>query len=250
MQYLKLLLVFVAIAVTTLHCTKYKKEGYVPKPGIVLTFDDNRIDNWSKYLNLLDSLGLKATFYVSGYQKLNATQKQKLKKIQARGHEIAYHTRTHPNMSTYMQKYKKTLQQMIDEEIVKGLTEMQNDGFNPTSFAFPFGAHNGLVDNALKPYFKSIRALNGSKDYAKSLTATDKNYILYGFGLDKSSNHTDDVLQKLLEYAKSNNNCAVLVAHDINTPVTLSVTKARLIAIGTLVKQLGLISYTAAQISN
>jgi peptidoglycan-N-acetylglucosamine deacetylase len=177
-------LVMLMVCLTTISCKKYKKQGKLSIPGIALTFDDDRVDNWYSYLNLLDSLQLKATFYISGYHKLSIVQKQKLRQIQSRGHEIAFHTRNHHNMNEYTKKYKKTQQQMIQEEIVKGLEEMNKDGFYPKTFAFPFGAHNPVIDDLLRKYFKSIRALNGSKDYSKSLTKDDNNYLLYGFGLD------------------------------------------------------------------
>jgi peptidoglycan-N-acetylglucosamine deacetylase len=244
-----LCLLVLIVCFSSIQCKKYGKKGYVDMPGIALTFDDDRVDNWYTYIDLLDSLQLKATFYISSYAKMTPLQKQKLHALQNRGHEIAYHTRTHANLNEYMKKYKKSQQQMMQEEIVKGLAEMNKDGFYPKNFAYPFGAHNPMLDEALHKYFKSVRALNGSTDYSKSLTAGKNNYKLYGFGLDQSSNHSDVTVKRLLEFAKTNNNCAVLVAHDINTPIKLCVTKQRLLALGKWVKNLGLKSYTISQIS-
>jgi peptidoglycan/xylan/chitin deacetylase (PgdA/CDA1 family) len=231
-------------------CEKFSKKGFIPEPGIALTFDDNRIDNWYNHLDLLDSLHLKATFYISGYTRLTPVQKQRLAVIKSRGHEIGYHTVTHPNMNTYMQKFRKTMDQMMFAEIKTGLTAMEHDGFFPKVFAYPFGARNGFLDTELKKYFISVRALNGSMDYSKSLVATQKNYLIYGFGLDKSSNHKDEVIADLLQNSAYHNNCAVLVGHDINTGRNLSVTKERLQLIANLVKENKLKTYTVSEISN
>ena len=65
--------------------------------GLALTFDDYNIDNWYTYIDLLDSFNVKATFYVSNYNKLNVHQKAKLHEIQNRGHEIAFHSTNHVN---------------------------------------------------------------------------------------------------------------------------------------------------------
>ncbi len=55
---------------------------------------------------------------------------------------------------------------------------------------------------------------------------------------------------QVLKSASENNNCAVLVAHNINTGGNLSVTKERLMKIFTYVKKQGLKYYTASEISN
>ena len=232
-----------------LGCKKFQKDGYVPQPGIVLTFDDDRVDNWFKYLPLLDSAGVKATFYICKYNKFTAEQKNKLRILRDHGHEIAYHTINHYNMVDYVFKYHHTVEELMRVEIEAGLKQMNADGFYPITFAYPYGAHNGQFDQMLKKYFRSVRALNGSPDYSKSLTATEKNDVLYGMGLDKTSQKTDETIMKIIRGAKENNNCAVFVAHDINSG-PLSVTRARLVKIFALVNELGLKYYTAAEISN
>ena len=100
-------LLILFLANENIDCKKYEKRaGSIAKGGIMLSFDDNRINNWYKNLNLLDSLQLKATFYLSSYNKLNAAQKEKLHAIENRGHEIGYHTLNHPNMVEYPSKFK------------------------------------------------------------------------------------------------------------------------------------------------
>jgi peptidoglycan/xylan/chitin deacetylase (PgdA/CDA1 family) len=230
-------------------CKKFEKNGHMSAPGIALTFDDDRVDNWIEYLPLLDSAEVKATFYVCRYNRFTPEQKNKLRIIQSHGHEIAFHGTNHYNMMDYVYKYKHTIEDMIKGEVEDGLKLMNRDGFYPTTFAYPGGAHNGLFDKMLKRYFKSVRALNGTNDFTKSLAATEKNDILYGLGIDKNSNRTDETLIKLINAANTNNNCAIFVAHDINSNKKLSVTKERLQKIFSLVKQLGLKYYTISEIS-
>ena len=210
-------------------CKKFEKTGQMKAPGIVLTFDDDRVDNWYEYLPLLDSVNAKVTFYICKYNRFTPDQKNKLRIIQSHGHEIAFHSTNHYNMMDYVYKYKHTTSELMQNEIEDGLKQMNADGFYPTTFAYPHGAHNGLFDKMLKRYFRSVRALNGTNDFSLSLAPTEKNDVLYGLGIDKSSNRSDIVVLKLVKSAWDNNNCAILVAHDINTTKKLSVTKERLL---------------------
>lgn len=232
-----------------LGCKKFERRGVINDPGVVLTFDDDRVDNWYKYLPLLDSAGVKATFYISKYNRFTIAQKNKLATIRNHGHEIAFHSTNHYNMEEYVYKNKHTLEELMRCEVEAGLKLMNADGYYPKTFAYPYGAHNGLFDKALMRYFKSVRALNGTQDFSKSLVPTSKNNVLYGLGIDNSSNRSDAEIIRVLQSAKNNNSCAVLVAHDINTSSKYSVSLNRLKAIINFVKTNGLQYLTASEIS-
>lgn len=231
-------------------CKKFEKQGAIKEPGIVLTFDDNMVDNWYRYLPFLDSAGMKATFYICKYNRFTPEQKEKLREIQRHGHEIGYHTTNHYNMVDYVYKFKHPVEEMLKYEIEDGLKMMNKDGFYPATFAFPYGAHNGVIDKLLKRYFHSLRALNGTSDFTKSLAATEHNDLLYGLGIDKSSNRRDADILQMLKSARDNNNCAVLVGHYINMNGSLSVPLWRLRKIADYARELGLKYYTVSEISN
>jgi peptidoglycan/xylan/chitin deacetylase (PgdA/CDA1 family) len=231
-------------------CTKFEKKGQCSHAGIALTFDDDRVDNWFQALPFLDSAGIKATFYVCKYNRFTVAQKQKLAIIQSHGHEIAFHSTNHYNMLDYVYRYKHPIDEMIEKEIVSGLKQMNKDGFYPTTFAYPYGAHNGIYDKMLMRYFKSVRALNGTSDFSKSLTLTEKNDVLYGLVIDKNGKRSDPEVLQLIQSAANNNNCAVLVAHDINSEKKISVTRERLQKIVDAAKRLNLKYYTVSEISN
>ena len=249
-NYAKAVFISVTLCMLFNGCTKFKKDGQLNQAGIALTFDDDRVDNWFKYLPYLDSANVKATFYVCKYNRLTSAQKNKLTIIQSHGHEIAFHSTNHYNMLDYVYKYKHTTDELMLNEIECGLKMMNEDGFYPTTFAYPYGAHNGLYDKMLMRYFKSVRALNGTNDFSKSLAPTERNDLLFGLGIDKSSKRTDEDVLQLIKSASSNNNCAVFVAHDINTDRKLSITLNRLNKMIDQVKQLNMKFYTVSEISN
>src|SRR6478735_3745778 len=97
-------LLYFAVLISCLFTSCYKdlRRGNLPDGYIALTFDDAYISNWYNYLPVLESLGIKATFYISSYHSLSALDKQKLAEIKTRGHEIAYHTSNHLNLLTLL----------------------------------------------------------------------------------------------------------------------------------------------------
>ena len=248
--FVRILCVLTVVLYVFTGCKKFEKQGNMQEPGIVLTFDDDKIDNWYKYLPLLDSTGAKVTFYICKYNRFTAEQKRKLAIIQSHGHEIAFHSTNHYNMEEYVYKSKHTIEDLMRCEIEAGLKLMNNDGFYPVTFAYPYGAHNGLFDKTLMRYFKSVRALNGTQDFSKSVVPTTKNDVLFGLGIDKSSNRSDADIMNILQSAKNNNTCAVLVAHEINTGSKFSITLERLKKIITFTKVNNLKYYTASEISD
>jgi len=243
------LIPIIIIIVLLSGCKKFSKECHFNEPGIVLTFDDDKVDNWFTYLSMLDSAGVKATFYICKYNRFTADQKRKLAIIQSHGHEIAYHTTNHYNMTEYVYKSKHTIDELIRSEVEIGLKAMNKDGYFPSTFAYPYGAHNAVIDKAILHYFKSVRALNGTVDYSKSIVPGQNNSLLFGLGIDVSSNRSDRDIETLLQSTKNNNGCVVLVAHEINSHSKYSVALARLRQIFAFVKAHSLKYYTASEIS-
>jgi peptidoglycan/xylan/chitin deacetylase (PgdA/CDA1 family) len=245
-----IILIIMPVLIIFTGCKKFEKTGAVQQPGVVLTFDDDNVRSWVEYLPLLDSAGVRATFYICRYNRFTDEQKRMLATIQSHGHEIAFHGTNHYNMMDYVYKQKHTIDDMMKCEITDGLKLMNRDGFYPTTFAYPMGAHNGLFDKMLKRYFKSVRALNGTNDFSKSLVPTEHNEVLYGLGIDKSSKRSDQEVLQVIKSAYENKDCAVFVAHAINLSRPLSVTTERLSKMFALIKSLGLKYYTVSEISN
>lgn len=184
---------------------------------VALTFDDSSVDNWYDYMPLLDSLHIKATFYVCKYSQLTAVQKQKLHQIEEKGHEIAFHTATHPDLVKKLQQ--DGMAPIINNEINKDLVLMRKDGFNVKSFAYPFGSHNVQLDCTFKKYFKTIRFVCNKTNWNKSLSKqSGDEQMLYGAGIDQSSRLTEPSITNLLDNARDTHDCLVLTAHEINTP--------------------------------
>ncbi len=105
-------------------------------PSLALTFDDLFVDNWLAARPVFDAFNARVTFCVSHIHTASETQIAELIFLQADGHEIAYHSRTHPKLKPYLDEHG--LDHWLEHEIDAGVAEHRALGFPATSFASPF----------------------------------------------------------------------------------------------------------------
>ena len=227
-------------------------DGSMIDGGVAISFDDASIGNWYKNLSLLDSLQIKATFYVSKYHTLNAEQKRKLTVIKSHGHEIAYHTSNHNDLRKLLEK--KGMKYVLENEILPDLKMMESDGFHITDFAFPYGSHNVELDNELLKYFNSVRALANKNNCANALIFQEiRGQVFYGPDIDDNKETWPDnnMVQKMVRQAYEKRASIIFTAHEINNPdCKLSVSKERLINIAQWVKENNFHFITVSELSN
>jgi len=122
-------------------------------PGLKLSFDDDHIDNWYENRELLEEW--KATLYVTRFDCLTVEQLCKLRELEIQGCEIGCHGFRHLNAVEYLKTH--TIDEYILVEIIPAIQIMKLHGFEPESFAYPFGTRTPELDEMLKKYFKHIR---------------------------------------------------------------------------------------------
>lgn len=102
---------------------------------VALTFDDGPIPEYTeKHVDILKSMGVKATFFVIG--KNAQKHPELLKYIYENGNEIGLHSYSHFNMS------KMKPEQMVDELYKTQKIVVEATGIKPTLFRPPYGAFN------------------------------------------------------------------------------------------------------------
>lgn len=210
-------------------CRKEAPHGSLVEGEVALTFDDASVENWRHYLPLLDSLDIKATFYVSHYHTFNQARKAALKEIEKHGHEIAFHTANHLDMAK--EAAKSGVASLEAAEIRGDLKLMLADGYAVRNFAYPFGSHTTQLNTCLLRTFGSVRALSNQQNYKKSLVAQSGDHkVLYGANVDNNSRLKEDGIATLMDDARDHHDCLVLVAHQINKPeLKLQISRERLI---------------------
>jgi sialate O-acetylesterase len=106
------------------------------KCAVVLTYDDAINQHLDNAIPVLDSLGLKATFYLTGFSTSMQTRLHDWKKLAVNGHELGNHTLYHPCNGGPGREWVKpeydltkyTVQRMVDETRMTNLFLHALDG--------------------------------------------------------------------------------------------------------------------------
>ena len=140
------------------------------KCAIVLTYDDAIDEHLTNAVPVLDSLGLKATFYLTAFSSSMQHHLDAWKKLVANGHELGNHTLFHPCLGGQDRKWVKpeydlrnyTVQRMEDEVKMTNLFLHSLDGKTKRTFAFTCGdmkIGDSSFIHGLKPNFIAARAV-------------------------------------------------------------------------------------------
>lgn len=140
------------------------------KCAVVITYDDAIDQHLDNAIPVLDSLGLKATFYVTAFSQSIQTRMNDWKKLTTKGHELGNHTLYHPCIGGKGREWVKpeydmnnyTVRRMVDETRMTNLFLQAVDGKTKRTFAFTCGdmkIGDSSFINAMKNDFVAARAV-------------------------------------------------------------------------------------------
>lgn len=140
------------------------KMAYFPKtlgPRLTLSFDDVAASTTTATADLLDELGIKATYYVSaglmeksGDHLGGYASRDQIIKISQKGHEIGCHTFSHLDCA-------KESKEVIISDIERNKQFFTDNGLNiPKNFAYPYGEVSHYTKKLIDTRFSSARALH------------------------------------------------------------------------------------------
>lgn len=133
------------------------------KCAVVITYDDAIDQHLDNAAPLLDSLGLKATFYVTGFSNSMQKRLNDWKKLPANGHELGNHTMYHPCIGNTpgrewvrpeydLSKY--TVNRIVDEVRATNVLLQSMDGKTKRTYAFTC-ADTRIGDTLFPPFLKN-----------------------------------------------------------------------------------------------
>jgi peptidoglycan/xylan/chitin deacetylase (PgdA/CDA1 family) len=131
--------------------------------GWSLTFDDATIGHWFSFRDKFLQYNIKPTFFVSHFLHLDNEDIGWLKTLENDGAEIGCHTAEHGGIARDYNNDPNRIQEYLDEQIIPVFNAMKAEGFNPVSFAHPYGETDKVYDEALRVYFPYLRGLSESK---------------------------------------------------------------------------------------
>lgn len=186
----------------------------VGEAGVVLTFDDDYVEDWKLADDVLKEYDWKATFCVCRISQMKPGNVKILQDFQSYGHEIAGHGANHVNTLDYIAA--NGFDKFYSDEIDPMMRKMNENGLNISSFAYPYGARNTTTDENLFRSFKVLRGTTyGALNPEDQLCYFENSKkVVYGLGIDSSYPHFSlPYVFRLLDYAQSNGKILVLYAH-------------------------------------
>jgi peptidoglycan/xylan/chitin deacetylase (PgdA/CDA1 family) len=213
-------------------------EPYGTVPGVVLGFDDYSPRSWEQHFDLFDRYGVKVTFFcvanvVTDFM-LNA---------QNRGHEIAYHTISHPHLP-------EVSREQFFEQTISRINVFNEGGIELTTFAYPYGDYQMWMNDELLKYYKVVRGFSGSRNFTLE-------EMRYGFVDSRSIDNItysskfafNNMIDSILLMTKRRKTIAVLTSHQINSE-DWGITTERLEYVLKKGKEIGLKFYTYKDLQN
>ena len=212
-----------------------------PTPLISITFDDGFASAYYLGLPLVEAAGFKCTEFIITRALDTPTYVTSAQVLdeEARGHEIAAHTRTHPHLSTLTQAQQQDEIEGSKEDLTALL------GHAPQNFAYPYGDFSTTTLTLVQQDgLASARSINATS-ITQNTTTTDR-FQLYALGLFSSTTIND--VESWIDMAQTNKTWLILVIHRVDEQGNyLSISHQFLQQVLTYIQQKGLPVVTVSQ---
>ena len=189
------------------------------KCAVVLTYDDALNQHLDNAIPVLDSLKLKATFYLTAFSTSMQTRLNDWKKLATNGHELGNHTLYHPCIGGKGREWVSkeydlnnyTVKRMVDETRMTNLFLYSLDGKSKRTFAFTCGdmkIGDSSFINAMKNDFVAARAV---RNQMHKLNEMD----LYNVDCYMVNGETPDQMMEWVKKASETNSLLVILFHGV-----------------------------------
>lgn len=131
--------------------------GREVQAGLALSFDDANVPSWFEARPLFQQYGARVTFFVSRYYSIYDDRRAQLRMLAADGHEIGAHSVHHERAPSYVEEHG--LGAYVADEALPSIQVLRDEGYAVTSFAYPFGARTGELDEALLEHVDVLRSV-------------------------------------------------------------------------------------------
>jgi peptidoglycan/xylan/chitin deacetylase (PgdA/CDA1 family) len=217
----KTIAAFLLFACLTTKITAQNNQPWKGKKcAVVLTYDDGLDVDITNVLPALDSVGLKATFYVANYQGRLQAQIPAWRAAAAKGHELGNHTLFHPCeggrpgrefVSADYDLNNYSMRRITNEILAMNAVLAAIDGKTNRTFAFPCG-DNKIHDTA---YIDSLRKdFTGARGVVGTIQTIDNIdlYNLPGYGV---MNNSGESMIQWVKEAETKQGLLVIIFHGV-----------------------------------
>jgi peptidoglycan/xylan/chitin deacetylase (PgdA/CDA1 family) len=229
MKNMKQIAAFILITCLGFVCRAQDQKPWKGKKcAVVITYDDAIIQHLDNAVPLLDSLGLKATFYITAYSPGCRLHLKEWKNVASSGHELGNHTLFHPCIgdqpgrewvpSDYKMNHY-TVRRMVEETRMTNAFLEALDGKTKRTFAFTCGdmkIHDTAFIDLMKDDFVAARSVRGQMHPINEVKLYDVDcFVVNG--------ETGDQLIEWARKAMQNNSLLVVLFHGVGGGNALNV---------------------------
>jgi len=197
------------------------------KAAVVITYDDAINEHLDNAIPVLDSLGLKVTFYLTAFSSSMQTRLPEWRKLAVNGHELGNHTLYHPCVGGPGRSWVKpdydmnnySVQRMLNEIRMTNVFLEALDGKKKRTFAFTCGDMK-IGDSAfiepLKNEFVAARAVRNQMHKLPEIN-------LYNVDCYVVNGESADQMIGWVRQAVASNSLLVILFHGVNGGNALNV---------------------------
>ncbi|MBR2358705.1 MAG: polysaccharide deacetylase family protein [Lentisphaeria bacterium] len=185
-----------------------------PRRGAVcFTFDDYFGNQWLKADSIFKKYDAHATFFI--VREITAEKAEVMKKLQAAGHTVGLHTRSHRNADPLPKNWD--MDKYIANQIIPQLEACKKYNIKVRSMAYPNNRRTEKTDQALFKYFDYLRAGWGKSKQPifTPLAELPDKMVLGGGGIGTYYKSDLNKLKELLTEAHKRDALIVFFSHNI-----------------------------------
>lgn len=227
---MKKLLLPIVLVLTLNAFSQFNQPWKGKKCAVVITYDDAIDQHLDNAAPLLDSLGLKATFYVTGFSASMQARLNEWKKLAENQHELGNHTLFHPCLggmpgrdwiSPEIDMNRYTVARMQNEIKMTNLFLRAIDGKTSRTFAYTCGDMKIGEVSFIDDLKKDFVAARGVKSRMQKISDIDL-YNVDCFGVNGESG---DQMIEWVKKAMETNSLLVILFHGVGggNPLNVSV---------------------------
>ncbi|MBL7740812.1 MAG: polysaccharide deacetylase family protein [Chitinophagaceae bacterium] len=220
-------LLFVVLFSSLISHSQFNQAWRGKKSAIVITYDDAINEHLDNAVPVLDSLGLKATFYITAFSNSMQTRLNDWKKLAVSGHELGNHTLFHPCIGGTGREWVSkqndlrnfSVRRMENEVRMTNLFLQALDGKTKRTFAFTCGdmkIDDSLFMNGMKNDFVAARAVRNEMHKINEID-------LYNTDCYVVNNHNFEQMKEWVDKAVQSNSLLVILFHGVGGGNSLNV---------------------------
>jgi peptidoglycan/xylan/chitin deacetylase (PgdA/CDA1 family) len=128
-----------------------------PRAALAFAFDDNDPELWLMAQDLLAAHDAHVTLFITRWLSMTDEQHADIDTLAAAGHDLEPHSVNHVDAVQYVADHG--LDSYVADEVLPSFTPLEQLGYPPTTYAYPFGSHDDAIDGAVLAHVSRVRAV-------------------------------------------------------------------------------------------